>query len=106
MEHYLYKKKFHLPPIGKNPDLMWKDEWKILNYLALGVIQFSLVRNVIFNIMKEKMTANLLKALENVYEKPSITNKVFLICRLFDLEMSYGGYVTNHINDLIWSRVK
>ena len=57
------------------------------------------VQNVTFNIIKEKTTPDLLKALSNMYEKPSAMNKVHLMRRLFNLQMSEGGSVVDHINE-------
>ena len=44
--------------------------------------------NVAFNIVKEKTTSGLLKALSNMYEKPSAMNKVYFMRRFFNLQMS------------------
>ena len=52
-----------------------------------------------FNIIKEKTTSNLLKALSNMYEKSSDMNKVYLMRRLFNLQMFEGGSVADHINE-------
>ena len=51
-----------------------------------------------FNIIKEKTTPDLLKALSNIYEKPSAMNKVYLMRRLFNLQMCPGESVMDHIN--------
>ena len=42
----------------------------------------TLSRNDVFNIIKEKTTSDLLKALSNMYEKPSAMNK-----RVLDVEL-------------------
>ena len=55
--------------------------------------------NVLFNIIKEKTTSILLKALSNMYEKSSTMNKVYLMQMLFNLQMSKGGSVADHINE-------
>ena len=52
-----------------------------------------------FNISKEKTTEGLMKALAKLYEKPSASNKVFLMKRLFNMKMSEGGSVADHLND-------
>ena len=49
--------------------------------------------------MKEKTTSGLLKALSNMYEKPSALNKVHLMRRFFNLQMSETGFVSDHINE-------
>ena len=38
--------------------------------------------------------------LAKLYEKPSASNKVFLMKRLFNMKMSKGGSVANHLNEL------
>ena len=100
IEDYLYQKKLHLPLSGKKPDDMKEDEWNLLDRQALGVIRLTLAKNVAFNIVNEKTTADLLKALSNMYEKPSAANKVHLMRRLFNLKMGEGNSVTDHINEL------
>ena len=57
------------------------------------------IQNVVFNIIKEKTTSDLWKVLSNMYEKSSIMNKVNLMRRLFNLQMSEGGFVVDHINE-------
>ena len=52
-----------------------------------------------FNIIKEKTTSYILKAMSNMYEKLSAMNKVYLMRRLFNLQMSKGGSVVGHINE-------
>ena len=49
--------------------------------------------------MKEKTTSSLLKALSNMYEKSSALNKVYLMRRLFNLQMSENRFVSDHINE-------
>ena len=52
-----------------------------------------------FNISKEKTTKGLMDALAKLYEKPSASNKVFLMKRLFNMKMSEAGSVANNLND-------
>ena len=40
-----------------------------------------------------------MKALSNMYEKPSAANKVYLIRRLVNLKMGEGNSITNHISE-------
>ena len=42
---------------------------------------------------------DLINALVKLYEKPSASNKVFLMKRLFNMKMSEGGSITDHLND-------
>ena len=40
-----------------------------------------------------------MKALVTLYEKPSASNKVFLMKRLFNMKMAEGGSATDHLNE-------
>ncbi|KAL5851502.1 hypothetical protein ACOSQ3_006620 [Xanthoceras sorbifolium] len=78
---------------------MKEEDWNLLDRQALGVIRLTLSRNVAFNIVKEKTTAGLITALSNMYEKPSASNKVHLMRRLFNLRMAEGASVAQHLNE-------
>lgn len=99
IEDYLYQKKLYQPLSGVKPDDMKQEEWNLLDRQALGVIRLTLAKNVAFNIVNEKTTAGLMKALSDMYEKPSAANKVYLMRRLFNLKMGEGISVTDHINE-------
>ena len=66
---------------------MTDKEWEILDKKALGTIQLCLAASIAFNISKEKTTVDLINALAKLYEKPSTSNKVFLMKRLFNMKM-------------------
>ena len=51
------------------------------------MFRLTLSKNVAFNIVNEKTTSDLLKAQSNMYEKTSAMNKVYLMRRLFNLQM-------------------
>ena len=78
MEDFLYSKKLHLP-LDKKPEGMKDDEWNLLDRQVLGVIRLMLSKNIAHNVAKEKTTAGLMKALSDMYEKPSANNKVHLM---------------------------
>ena len=98
IEDYLYQKDLHEPLTGVKPKSM-TEKWKLKDRQALLLIRLTLSRNVAFNIEKEKTTSGLLKALSNMYEKPSAINKVYLMRRFFNLQMSETGSVSDHINE-------
>jgi hypothetical protein len=101
MEDYLYQKDLFLPLSGvaKKSAAMKDEEWEILDRKALGTIRLSLAASVAFNISKEKTTKGLMDALAKLYEKPSASNKVFLMKRLFNMKMSEGGSIADHLNE-------
>ncbi|GKC58160.1 retrovirus-related pol polyprotein from transposon TNT 1-94, partial [Tanacetum coccineum] len=76
----------------------WKQRIIDINS-AIGVVRLSLAKNVSYNIVNEKTTFRLIKVLSNMYEKPSVANKVFLIRQLVNLKMKEGGSVTDHVNE-------
>jgi hypothetical protein len=101
MEDYLYHKDLFLPlgGIAKKLAATKDEEWEILDRKDLGMIQLSLAASVDFNISKEKTTKGLMDALAKLYEKPSASNKVFLMKRLINMKMLEGGSVADHLND-------
>ena len=52
-----------------------------------------------FNISKEKTTEGVMSALDKLYEKPSASNKLFLMKCLFNIYISEGGSIADHLND-------
>jgi hypothetical protein len=52
-----------------------------------------------FNILKENKMKEFMDALAKLYEKPSAYNKVFLMKILFNMNMSEGGSVADHLNE-------
>jgi hypothetical protein len=101
MEDYLYQKDLILPlgGIEKKSMAMKDEEWEVLDIKALRTIRLSLEESVAFNILKEKTTKELMITLDKLYEKPSTSNKVFIIKILFNLKMSEGGFIANHLNE-------
>ncbi|KAL6326923.1 hypothetical protein AAG906_012530 [Vitis piasezkii] len=70
IEDYLYGRKLHLPLLGTKP-----------------------------KSMKEKTTADLMKALSGMYEKSSANNKVHLMKKLFNLKMVENASIAQHLNE-------
>lgn len=99
IEDYLYSKKLH-QPLGNKPEGMKEDEWNVLDRQVLGVIRLTLSKNVAHTVKKETTTVGLMKALSDMYEKPSSCNKVHLMKKLFYLKMAEGGSVMEHLNKL------
>jgi hypothetical protein len=101
MEDYLYQKDLFLPlgGITKKSMAMKDEEWEVLDRKALGMIRLSLVASVDLNISKEKTKKELMDALDKLYEKPSTSNKVFLMKILFNMKMSEGGSLADHLNE-------
>ena len=56
-------------------------------------------RSVAHNVVKEKTTEDLMKALFGMYEKPLANNKMHLMKKLFNLKMAENASVTQHLNE-------
>ena len=99
IKDYLYGRKFHLPLLGTKPKSMKAEEWVLLDRQVLGVIRLTLSRSVAHNVVKEKTTTDLMKALSGMYEKPSTNTKVHLIKKLFNLKMVENASIAQHLNE-------
>ena len=100
MDDYLYQKDLYLPSSGKKkPATMKDEEWEALDRKALGTIRMCLDLSVAYNISKEKTTEGVMSALGKLYKKPLASNKVFLMKPLFNMKMSEGGSVVDHLNE-------
>ena len=78
---------------------MKAEEWALLDRQVLRVIRFTLSKSVAHNVVKEKTTTNLMKALSSMYEKPSTNNKMHLMKKLFNLKMTENALVAQHLNE-------
>ena len=66
IEDYLYGKKLHLPLLGEKPTTMKDEEWALFDRQVLEVIRLTLSRSIAHNVVKEKTTSNLMKALSDM----------------------------------------
>ncbi|GJZ50990.1 hypothetical protein Tco_0605505 [Tanacetum coccineum] len=99
IEDYLYQKKLHEPLVEAKPTGIKAEDWALLDRQALSAIKLSLAKNVAYNVVNENTTYDLFKALSNMYEKPSASNKVFLIRQLVNTKMKEGASVAEHVNE-------
>ena len=95
IEDYLFGKKLHLPLLGKNLATIKDEEWALLDRLVQRVIKLTLSRFVAHNVVKEKIIADLMKALSGMYEKPLANNKMHLMKKLFNLKMAENASVAH-----------
>ena len=105
IEDYLYGRKLHLSLLGEKLEAMKAEEWALLDRQLLGVIRLTLSKSVAHNVVKEKTTADLIKALSGMYEKPSANNKVHLMKKLFNLKMAKNASIAQHRTNLTLSQI-
>ena len=85
--------------MGTKPEAIKAEEWALLDRQILGVIRLTLSRFVAHNVIKEKTTAYLMKALSGMCENTSANNKVHLMKKLFNLKMAENASVAQHLNE-------
>ena len=78
---------------------MKAEEWALLDRQVLGVIRLTLPRSLAHNVVKEKTTADFMKALSSMYEKSSANTKVHLMKKLFNLKMAENASIAQHLNE-------
>ena len=78
IEDILYQKILYQPLSEKSADIE-EAKWKVLDRQALAVVRLRLARTVAFNVKDIKTTTGLIKALSDMYEKPS-TSRINAIC--------------------------
>ena len=66
IEDYFYEKKLHLPLLRTKSETMKDEDWNLLDRQVLGVIRLILSRLVVPNVVKEKTTVDLMKALSSM----------------------------------------
>ena len=98
VEDYLYGRQLHLPLLGTKSEAMKAEKWVLLDRKVLRVIRLTLSRSVAHNVVKEKTTADLMKTLSGMYEKPSANNNVHLMKKLFNLKMAENASIAQHLN--------
>ncbi|GJY31667.1 retrovirus-related pol polyprotein from transposon TNT 1-94 [Tanacetum coccineum] len=96
---YLYQKKLYEPLAESKPTSMKGEGWTLPDRQALGAVRLSLAKNVAYNVVNEKTRYDLFKALSNMYEKPGVSNKVFLIRQLVNTKMKEGASVVDNVNE-------
>lgn len=84
--------------LGKKLESLKPEECDLLDRQALGAIRLTLAKSIAYNIINEKTTHNMMKALVDMYEKPSASNKVYFIWILVNINMTKGSDMTGHIN--------
>ena len=99
IEDYLYGKKLHFPRLWTKPETMKDEDQNLPDRQVLRVIRLTLSRSVAHNVVKEKITVDLIKALSSMYEKPSANNKVYMMKKLFNLKKAEGTPIVQHLNE-------
>ncbi|PKA57601.1 Retrovirus-related Pol polyprotein from transposon TNT 1-94 [Apostasia shenzhenica] len=82
----------------KNARKMTDEEWKELDLKALSTIQLCLADEVLYNISDVETSVDLWRKLEKFYMSKSLTNKLYMKRQLYNLRMSEGANLLEHMN--------
>ncbi|MCO5555155.1 hypothetical protein L7F22_008698 [Adiantum nelumboides] len=74
-------------------------QWTMMDAKAKATIRSHLAESVFFTIMDHKTTKELWDSLCATWESKSASNKVFLMKKLFKLQMKEDGSITAHLNE-------
>ena len=74
-------------------------QWQEMDKLCRSTIRLHLVKSIYFFLLDCETFHALWQKLCNMYEKEAISNKVFLMQKLFNICMKESTSVANHIND-------
>src|SRR3954468_16724723 len=85
---------------GSGREVFWvSDESKVeLQERALSAIFMNVTDNVLREIVTEKTTSDAWKKLEELYSEKSLTNRLYLKMRLYNLRMDKGMPVKQHLD--------
>lgn len=59
---------------------MKQANWNLLDRQTLSIIKLKLTCNLVYNIVKENTTMGLIKAMSDMYKKPSTIKKKSIYC--------------------------
>ncbi|GKA91667.1 retrovirus-related pol polyprotein from transposon TNT 1-94 [Tanacetum coccineum] len=94
IEDYMYQKKLYKPLAKAKCTDIKAEEWALLDRQALGAVRLSLAKNIAYNVVNEKTTYGLLKALSNMYEKPNDVNEFnSILSRLMSVDIKLDDEV-------------
>ncbi|KAK2994543.1 hypothetical protein RJ640_012542 [Escallonia rubra] len=83
---------------GKKPEKMDADDWKECEAKAVSTIRLSLAPEVKYSVLKETSTLSMWSKLEKIYISKSLTNRLYLKKKLYQLRMDDGSDIRDHVN--------
>ena len=102
MEDLLYVKNFHLPVFSSvKPVEKSVDDWKLLHRQVCGYIRQWVDDNVLNHVISISDARTLWTKLEELYERKTGNNKLFLIKQLMSLRYQVGSPMTDHLNTFV-----
>ena len=76
---------------AKKPETMMDDEWEELDMKAVSTIRLCLVDELMYHVIDDMSTSAIWLKLESRYMSKSLTNKLNLKRKLYELKMAEGA---------------
>ena len=95
----LYQQDLDIVLEETRPENIEERDWERQNAKACGLIRSCLCREQKYPFMKETSASKLWKALENKYMKKSNENRLYLLKRLYRLQLKPGLNINDHIDN-------
>ena len=83
---------------AKKLETMTDNEWEELNMKAMSTIQLCLANELMYDVMDDVSTALVRLKLESWYMSKSLTNKLNLKRKLYELKMAKGADLAQHVH--------
>ena len=83
---------------AKKLETMTNNEWEELNMKAMSTIQLCLADELMYDVMDDVSTALVRLKLESWYMSKSLTNKLNLKRKLYELKMAKGADLAQHVH--------
>jgi hypothetical protein len=100
MQDYLIVRSYIDPIEHDTAPMTYKPEvWVKLDRVPCATIRMHLSESVYFTVQACTTASALWKMLSDTYEKKVATKKIYLIWRLYNLQMKESDLITAHLND-------
>ena len=86
---------------AKKPETMTDDEWDEFDMKAVSTIRLCLANELMYDVMDDVSTAVIWLRLESRYMSKSLTNKLNLKRKLYELKMVEGADLAQHVHSSI-----
>lgn len=102
MVDLLYCNDMHAPILGESskPETMSKQDWDLLNRKVVGHIRLWVDDSLYNYISNETSAYSLWKKLEELYERKTNEDKLFLVRRLINLRYEEGTSMGSHLSEM------
>ena len=88
-----------LDGVEKKPEGISEARWEEMDAKALSAIQLCLSNEVLREVVKEETSKGIWEKLESLYMEKSVTDRLLLKSRLYDLRLQEGRPMKSHLDE-------